>query len=105
MDFNAVIIGDSQSLMVRITDELADRARALIQRVRCLITTRYISCIKGKGHRRESEGLFSILPSNVSLLRRIGLEARDAFAAKYAEPQLQLEGTDNCFGFLVSEAE
>lgn len=105
MNFEAVMISSKQPLLVRIVYEVSDRVGNAFENVRYFAATPRLSCLKTKSSDDNPNGLFSNLPSNPSLIRRIRQEASEVFSVDNAEPPSVQAAVVSRFGFLVTVTE
>jgi len=105
MNFEAVMISSEPPLLVRIVYEVSDRIGNAFERVRYLPATPRLSRLRTRSSHDNLDGLFSSLPSDSSLIRRIRQEVSDIFSAGHAElPSVQAEVVSR-FAFLVNVTE
>ena len=105
MNFEAVMISSEPPLLVRIVYEVSDRVGNALESVRYFAATPRLSRLRTRSSDDNPDGLFSSLPSDSSLIRRIRQEVSDIFSAGHVElPSVQAEGVSR-FAFLVTSTE
>jgi len=105
MNFEAVMISSEQPLLLRIVYEVSDRVGNAFERVRYIAATPRLSRLRTESIDDKPDGLFSSLPSDSSLIRRIRQEVSDIFSAGHAElPSVQAEVVSRV-AFLVTATE
>ncbi|HXU37024.1 MAG TPA: TonB family protein [Blastocatellia bacterium] len=105
MNFEAVMISSEPPLLVRIVYEVSDRVGNAIERVRYLPAAPRLSRLRTRSTDDNPDGLFSSLPSDSSLIRRIRREVSDIFSAGHAEPASVQAEVVRRLAFLVAATE
>jgi periplasmic protein TonB len=105
MNFEAVMISSEPPLLVRIAHEVSDLIGNVSERVGHFNTTSRLSWLTTQSSDNNPDGLFSSLPSDTPLIKRIYQEARDILSTDHAEPASVSAEDASHFGFLVLATE
>jgi protein TonB len=105
MNFEAVMISSEPPLLVRIVYEVSDRVGNALESVRYFAATPRLSRLRTRSSDDNPDGLFSCLPSDSSLIRRIRQEVSEIFSAGHAEPTSVQAEVVSRFAFLVTITE